>query len=155
MRSCEEVTLIYERHVEMVYRICFMFMKNVADTEDAVSSTFSRLLTYKGSFESVEHEKAWLIVTASNICKNQLRHWWRKTTNMDGIELGGQSDKYQELLSAVLKLPDKYKTVIYLYYYEGYSSVEIAKMLRRKESTIRSYLKSGRELLRLSLGGDE
>ena len=155
MRSQEELARIYERRVEMVYRICFMFLKNATDTEDAVSTTFSKLMTYKKEFDSLEHEKAWLIVTASNTCKNMLRHWWRRTISLTPKDETMVVDQYDELLEQVLSLPAKYKAAIYLYYYEGYSSVEIATMLNKKESTIRTHLKQGRELLKLSLGGDD
>lgn len=155
MFSKDEIEMIYERHVETVYRVCFMFMKNVPDTEDAVSTTFTKLMNHRGDFENTEHEKAWLIVTASNVCKNMLRHWWRKTTAIEESMIPSYRDHHDELLTQVLNLPAKYKTTIYLYYYEGYSSVEIARMLKKNESTIRSYLKNGRDLLRLSLGGED
>lgn len=155
MFSQDEIEMIYEQHVETVYRVCFMFMKNVPDTEDAVSTTFTKLMNHRGDFENTEHEKAWLIVTASNVCKNILRHWWRKTTVIEENMILSYQDHHDELLTQVLNLPAKYKITIFLYYYEGYSSVEIARMLKKNESTIRSHLKSGRDLLRLSLGGED
>ena len=69
MRTSEELQQIYERHVNTVYRVCFMFMKNRPDTEDMVQNTFIRLMKDKTVFESEEHEKAWLIRTATNLCR--------------------------------------------------------------------------------------
>jgi len=99
-------------------------MKNSADTEDAVQDTFFQLIKTGTAFESVEHEKAWLIRTATNICKNILRNWWRKRGNLEDYEnLRGNGDiEIDNVFTVVMGLPDKYKTVVYLYYYEGYNS---------------------------------
>ena len=156
LRTNNNIAEIYERHVDTVYRVCFMFMKNVPDTEDAVQNTFIKLIKEKKMFENEEHEKAWLIVTASNLCRNTLKHWWRKNVDIASVTETEalQNNKTDETLEYVLNLPEKYKTVIYLYYYEGYSSGEIAKILKRNESTVRSHLRTGRQLLRDRLGGD-
>ena len=82
----EEVASLYRRHVGMVYQICLMLLKNVPDAEDAVQTVFRKLLEYGRTLQGPEHEKAWLIVTARNECKNQLRHWWR-TRRADESEL--------------------------------------------------------------------
>lgn len=156
LRTESEIAQLYEKYVDMVYRICFSFLKTQADTEDAVQNTFLRLIRSNPLFETEEHEKAWLIVTASNICRDQLRHWWRKREPLeDHRELSSPPlPEIDETLEAVLSLPEKYKTAIYLYYYEGYLSEEIASMLKKPSSTIRTYLQKGRELLRAKLGGD-
>lgn len=75
LRTDKEIAEIYKRHSKTVYRICFAYMKNPTDTEDAVQDTFFQLIKSGPAFESEEHEKAWLIRTATNICKNVLRHW--------------------------------------------------------------------------------
>ena len=156
LRTNKNIAEIYERHVDTVYKVCFMFMKNVPDTEDAVQNTFIKLIKERKKFENEEHEKAWLIVTASNLCRNTLKHWWRKNVDIASVveTEALQNNKTDETLEHVLNLPEKYKTVIYLYYYEGYSSGEIAKILKRNESTVRSHLRTGRQLLRDRLGGD-
>ena len=105
-------------------------------------------------FESHEHEKAWLIVTAQNHCKNQLKHWWRKTIPFDmNIHDSSHNNPHNDILELVMKLPDKFKIPIYLYYYEGYQTDEIAHMLSLNPSTLRSRLKKGREILKLEIGG--
>lgn len=73
LRTDEEIEKIYNRHVDTVYRVCFSFMKNEADTEDLVQETFLKLIMSGKSFTSQEHEKAWLIVAASNACKDALK----------------------------------------------------------------------------------
>jgi len=154
----KDIEDIYNRHVNTVYRVCYMFMKNRSEAEDAVQTTFLKLMNSNISFKDHSHEKAWLIVTASNVCKNSLKHWSRsKSRNYeDYINDFKHIDTHEfEILEEVLSLPEKYKTVIYLYYYEGYSSVEISKILGVKEATIRSWLYRGRKLLKKSLGGME
>lgn len=154
LRTDKEIADIYKRHSKTVYRVCFAYMKNPADTEDAVQDTFFQLIKSGPFFESEEHEKAWLIRTATNICKNVLKHWWRRRENIEDFhdlespEEMGTDDVFQ----AVMGLPDKYKTVVYLYYYEGYTSVEIAGILKKPQSTIRNYLHEARVILKERLG---
>ena len=147
---------IYERNVDTVYRICYSYLKNKSDAEDIVQETFIRLLRKEIKFENYNHEKAWLIVTASNLCKNSLKSWKSKVDNIEDYNLTNQNEEnnIDETLHIVLNLPNKYKTTIYLYYYEGYSSIEIAKITGKKESTVRSQLKRGREILKVKIGAE-
>jgi RNA polymerase sigma factor (sigma-70 family) len=157
LRTNKEISELYERHVKTVYRVCFTYLKNPIDTEDIVQDTFIKLIHHQSQFMDFEHEKAWLIVTAANLCKNHLRHWWRNRANLDdyaNLSDGETPVEIDETFKIVMSLPDKYKTTIYLYYYEGYKSVEIAKLLKKKEATIRGYLHTGRQLLRTKLGGE-
>ncbi len=156
LRTDKEIADIYERHKDMIYRICFAYMKNVMDTEDVTQNTFYNLIKSGAVFENTEHEKAWLIRTATNLCKNALRYWWRKRENLEDYEhLHGLNPfEIDDTFNVVMKLPDKYKTVVYLYYYEGYDSVEISKILQKPQSTIRYYLSEARKVLRKKLGGD-
>ena len=155
LRTDKEIAEIYERHNKTVYRVCFAYMKNKADTEDAVQNAFYQLIKSNVAFENEEHEKAWLIRTASNLCKNTLKSWWRKHTNLEDYENLQDNGNFEidETFSVVMELPDKYKTVVYLYYYEGYDSVEISKILQKPQSTIRNYLHEARNILRKQLGG--
>ncbi len=156
LRTNEELAKIYDRHVKTVYRVCFTYMKNQADTEDMVQNTFLRLMSDKTVFQNEEHEKAWLIRTATNLCKDHFKHWWSKTVGIDHVADTGVDQKFtiDGNLEKVLALPPKYKTPIYLYYYEGYSTVEIAQILKKNQSTVRSWLHKGRNLLRMEMEGD-
>ena len=78
LRADKEIAEIFERQYKTVYRVCFAYMKTASDTEDAVQDTFIQLIQASPEFESNEHEKAWLIRTASNVCRNVLKHWWRR-----------------------------------------------------------------------------
>jgi RNA polymerase sigma-70 factor (ECF subfamily) len=144
---------VYRRHVDTIYRLCFSYLKNRTDTEDAVQSTFLKLLGANKSFRSEEHEKAWLIVVASNICKNALRHWWRKRSDIDSCApmAAPEENDMREIYEAILALPPRCKTVVYLYYYEGYSTQEMAAMLNKPISTIRNQLSDARKVLKKKL----
>ena len=150
LRTDEEFAEIYNRHVDTVYRVCFSFMKNAADTEDMVQETFLKLMSCRKVFETKEHEKAWLIVTASNTCKDELRRFKRKMDYISGSlrQQEVYTDDRDGILQAVLALPMKYKEVVYLYYYEGYQTLEIAKLLHCPASTVRNQLSRARELLK-------
>lgn len=155
-RMGKEITEIYNRQVDTVYRICFSFMKNVPDTEDMVQETFLRMISSGVSFQSKEHEKAWLIVTASNLCRDTLKKWWRKPEDIDDttLELKTPPFEIDEVLDAVLKLPADQKCAVYMYYYEGYSTSDIAKYLHCPHATVRSRLSRARNALKKALGGD-
>jgi RNA polymerase sigma-70 factor (ECF subfamily) len=154
-RSNNEITVIYERNVDTVYRVCYGYMQNIPDTENAVQDTFVNLIKADPKFDSLEHEKAWLIRVASNVCKNNLKKWRKNETDIADCDVVAKADNKQTyVMDCVKKLPDKYKTVIYLYYYEGYTSVEIADMLKKPNSTIRNYLHEARTLLKEMLGED-
>lgn len=153
----KEFIQIYNKYIDTVYRVCFMYMKNKQDTEDVVQITFIKFLEYKGEFKDCDHIKAWLIITASNVCKNHLKHWWRKTVNIDSLEdmYSNINDDNYFLLDKILNLPKKYKLIIYMYYYEGYKIKEIADKLNMKDSTVKSYLHRGRNLLKEVIEEDE
>ena len=147
---------IYHRQVDTVYRICYSFMKSKADAEDMVQETFLRLLSTEKQFENERHERAWLIVTASNLCKDSLRKWWRKNEDIDDYrELVGEERQEDAVLSYILALPVEYKDAVYLYYYEGYSTAEIAQVCRCPESTVRSRLSRARKQLKTMMGGGQ
>ena len=156
LRTDKEIVEIYNRHVDTVYRICYSYMKNKAETEDMVQETFIRLITSGQRFESARHEKAWLIVTASNLCKDSLKKWWRKCEDIDTcVHLSGEDMMGDNaVLSAILELPEDYKTAVYMYYYEGYSTADIAGYLRCPQATVRSRLSRARKALKKKLGGD-
>lgn len=147
----------YEQYVNMLYRVCFSYMKNKADSEDVVADVFIKLLNSDKSFQSAEHEKAWLLRTAVNQCKDRLKHWWNTCENIDDYECLEDDNQFgeDETLEVVMKLPDRYKAAIYLYYYEGYSSSEIARILMKPQSTILNHLHEARKYLKGVLESEE
>lgn len=140
----------------MVYRLCYSYLGSAADAEDAAQSVFMKLVTQPRAFQSEEHEKAWLIVCASNYCKDVLKSAGRSrvvTLPPDASARMGTRDDVDDTIDAVLRLPAQYKDCVYLYYYEGYKTAEIAQMLGLPASTVRNRLRDARALLRRALEG--
>lgn len=150
--SEEEIINVYNRNADMIYRICFSYLKNVVDSEDALSQTFLKYLNYTKSFDSLEHEKSWFIVTASNTCKDMLKQAWYKKRVDQEIIIQTNPFDIDETLETVLELPVYYKMVVYLYYYEGYNNREIAHILKIPSSTVRNRLARARKILKRKLG---
>lgn len=151
-----EFEAFYNRNYKLVYRVCYTYMKNSFEAEDITEDTFVKVLTGDYTFNDENHEKAWLTVTAINLCKDKLKSWWHKrTVPIDEVEkTGDRGFEIDETLDAVMKLPTKYKDVIYLYYYMGYKTDEIASLLHRPHSTVRNHLMEARKLLKKELGGE-
>lgn len=149
MLDKQELERLYELHFRTVWNICLTFLKNPADTEDAVQESFLRLLRDAPSFQSEEHAKAWLIYTAKNVCRDELRRHRRQELPLEEGWNGVSDGPYvDETLKAVRALPEQYRAAIYLFYYEGLPVEQISKLLGRKESTIRSDLRRGRAQLK-------
>ncbi len=153
----KEAEALYQKYFAAIYSVCYLYMKNEADACDMVQETFLQLLQGRFQYQSQEKTKAWLIVTASNCCKKQLRKSWRKKQVAYDAALHdrGKEDPDNLLLRMVEELEEKYRLPVYLYYFEGYHSAEIAKILHVNASTIRSRLARARELLRLELAPEK
>ena len=151
MRSEAEANRAIELYADTVRRICMVHLKNESDTEDIFQTVFLKYVLRSAAFESAEHEKAWLIRITINACKDLLKSVFRsRTTSIDAVLEQAAVDKaeHREALCAVLSLPPKYRDTVYLHYYEGYSAVEIAKILQKNEATVRSNLHRGRVMLK-------
>lgn len=146
-----------ERYADTVKRLCMVHLKNTADTEDIFQTVFLKYALSSAEFESREHEKAWFIRVTINACKDLLKSFFRsRTVSLDELaELPAEmSDDNREVLEAVLSLPDKYKEVVYLHYYEDYTAPEIGKILGKNVNTVYTLLNRARQLLREKLGGE-
>ena len=147
----------YLRHFRAIYRVCYAFMKNTQDAEDCTEDAFVKAMTGGIAFENERHERAWLTTTAMNICKDKLKHWWRQKVaplEEETEPFAAESDEKREVADAVMALPVKYKEVVWLHYYEGYQTDEIARMLNRPPSMVRNQLRDARAKLKLALGGE-
>lgn len=147
---------MFRRHAKTVYRLCFSFFGNAADAEDATQSVFVKLINRPRRFNDVEHEKAWLIVCAQNHCRDVLKSSARKRMMELPDDMADERARVEgdETLQAVLALPAKYKTCVYLHYYEGYPTADIAALTNTPASTVRSHLSEARALLKTMLGGE-
>ena len=157
MRNETEATRALELYANTVRRICFLYLKNYADVEDVFQEVFLKYILHKAPFESDAHERAWLIRVSINACKDTLKSFFhRKVISLEDIcaEPCDFQASEQNLLAAVVGLPEKYRAVLYLFYYEGYSATEIARIFHKKENTIYTWLDRGRKALKTQLGGD-
>ncbi len=139
-----------------LYRIAFTILHNAPDSEDIVQEVFLRLLKAKPRFDSQEHRKAWLIRVTINLSRNRLRHSSRNELPLELCNELAQGDLRKSnsgILQAVLKLPEKYRTIIHLYYYEDYTIKEIAQIAALPSATVGTRLARGRALLRKMLEG--
>lgn len=157
MRSEQEARRAIDLYADMIRRICLLHLKNHADTEDVFQEVFLKYVLRSDVFENAEHEKAWFIRVTINSCKDFLKSLLRRNTvslELLSEEAAGTMPESAGVLEAVLALPAKYKNIIYLYYFEGYTAKEIGDILHKKENTVYSLLSRGRELLKSELGGD-
>lgn len=144
----------FEKYSDMVYRLAVARVKNKYDADDILQEVFLRFIKYKDKVENEEHLKALLIRITINCSKSLLTSGWFKRTESLSESLSVW-DEYSDTLDAVLRLPKKYRTVIHLHYYMGYSVEEIAKILKSKPSTVKSQLHRARQKLKIDLKGDE
>ena len=157
MRSEAEAERVIGCYADTVRRICFMHLKKTEDVEDAFQEVFLKYILHEREFESHAHEKAWLIRVAINVCKDMLKNPFRKRIcSIEDVNIKPFTLQNNEsgLLDCILAMPSKYKDVIYLFYYEGYSAVEIAAIMRRKENTIYTWLDRARKQLKEQLESD-
>lgn len=160
MRSEKEVTNAIKIYGDTVKRVCTVYLRNPTDTEDIFQQVFIKYATRSPRFESSEHEKAWIIRVTINECKDFLKSFYKKnvfpTRQSSLIEKQSAAvpEEYQGVLEAVLALPKKYREIIYLFYYEEYTAVEIAEILKENINTVYTRLTRGRELLKAALGDE-
>ena len=157
MRSEQEVIRAIERYSDTVRRLCMIHLKNYADTEDIFQTVFLKYVLSSASFENDEHEKAWFIRVTINACKDFLKSFFRsRTVSLDElIEQPAQlQPDHREVLDAVFSLPQKYRDVVYLHYFEDYTAPQISHILGKNVNTIYTLLTRSKQMLREKLGGD-
>ena len=148
-----DIAGVFSRHVKMVFRLCYSYLGTPQDAEDAAQAVFMKLVVNPRGFEDAEHEKAWLLRVAANHCRDFLKSAARtRVAEMpeDVEDPGGEVGK-SDVLEAVLALPEQYKECVYLHYYEGFKTDEIARMTDTPPSTVRNRLRDARALLKKAL----
>ncbi|HIX90284.1 MAG TPA: sigma-70 family RNA polymerase sigma factor [Candidatus Agathobaculum pullicola] len=157
MRSEQEANRAIERYADTVRRICMIHLKNHADTEDIFQNVFLKYVLSTAVFENEEHEKAWFIRVTINACRDLLKSFFRsRTVSLDTL-LDQPAELTQEdhtVLEAVLALPPKYRDVVYLHYYEGYTAPQIGQILKKNVNTIYTLLNRAKQALKETLGGE-
>lgn len=148
VRPTDGVQAIVRIYGNMLFRICYVILGNEADAEDAVQETMVKYMQKAPAFENSEHEKAWLITTARNQCRDMLRFRLRHPQiNLEYLQ-GLSSDTYDSgILEALMSLPEKFRIVLILYYVEEYCIADIARIIQRTPSAVKMRLQKGRRLL--------
>lgn len=143
---------VFEKFKNTVYAVVFNYVRNVEDAADLEQEVFLKLLSHETEFESEEHMKAWLIRVSINLCKNHMRSRSYLSDGPLPEDLQAATKEEQgELLQWVLRLPEKYRIPLHLFYYEEYSIRQIAQVTDLPEATVKIRLKRGREKLGKSL----
>ena len=152
----ERAEYLVETYADMILRLSYSYLKNREDARDICQNVLLKLLTDDRQFQNREHEKAFVLRVAINECKDLLKSPWRtRTCDIEACgELVSPQDPEGEVLEAVNALPEKYRVVIYLHYYEGYRAEEIAKLIGVSTNTVYTRLARGREKLKWILGGE-
>lgn len=151
-----DIDTLYTRYADTVYRLALARTRSAQDADDIVQEVFMRCLRARPDFSGDEHEKAWFIRVTINCTKNLVTSAWRRHTAAESENEPAmpEEEDHTDVFDAVMALPQKYRTVIHLYYYERYSIAEIAALTRSAENTVKSQLFRAREMLRDTLKGE-
>lgn len=153
--KAEAERLVYT-YSDLILRLSYTYLKSTHDAEDICQTVFLKLLTSGQTFASPAHEKAWIIRTTANACKDALRSTFRRRTVALEAAAATAAPEAPDsaVLEAVMALPENYREAVYLHYFEGYSVREIAGLLGRSEAVVTAHLSRGRHKLRTTLGGE-
>ena len=152
----QEARRLVDTYSDLILRLSYTYLKSTHDGEDIVQNVLLKLLAEERDFDSPAHEKAWVIRTAINACKDELRAFRRRAVPLEEAErIPAPEPPQSDVLDAVMELPEKYREAVYLFYYEGYSAKEIGALTGRSEAAVNAHLSRGRKKLRTMLGGRE
>ena len=148
-----EAERLVHSYSDLILRLSYTYLKSTDDAQDICQTVFLKLWEKAPAFVSPDHERAWIIRTTANTCKDLLKSHWRKTTAPLEAAAAVPAPQPEEgsLLAAVNLLPPQYRAVIYLHYYEGYAAKEIARLLGANPATISTRLRRGRAQLKTLL----
>lgn len=156
MKEWEDPEVLAQRYAQMVYRMAYARTGSKTDAEDVVQEVFLRLVRARPSFRDEEHGKAWLLRVAANCTNDLFRLPWRKREEPLRPSMAAEEGPEPSgVLEAVLALPEKYRLVVHLYYYEELSTAEIGRIIGRSEGAVRSRLFRAKRMLRDLLGEEE
>lgn len=150
MNIQKQAEYLAENYSDAILRLSYTYLKSTDDAQDICQTVFVKLLTSPREFESAEHERAYVLRMTANACKDLLKSPWRKRKcSLDAcLEVPAPEVRDGSVLEAVNQLPDTYRAVIYLFYYEGYQAAEIGRILGIPTPTVHTRLARGREKLK-------
>ena len=140
---------LLDKYGNKILRLAYSYLRNMADAEDIVQDTLMQYLKKPPVFADETHEVAWLMRVAANLSKNRIRYnSYRMTDELNEELIAEEREDLSFVWEAVNSLPVPYREIVHLYYHEGYSTMQIASILSKKESTVRSCLARGRAKLK-------
>lgn len=152
LATANRIGELVDEYGNMILRVACTYLNNKVDAEDVVQDVFLYILEKNPNFNDKAHEKFWIIRVTINICKNKLNVFWNKNRcSIDDVGEIATYDDYNidsDVFKAVMSLPYKYRIVVYMYYYEEYSTPEIADLIGKREATVRSHLHRARKKLK-------
>lgn len=144
-----DIEELFKKYKDDVYRLALSYTRSTQEAEDVCQTAFLKLMEQKTLVPG--KEKAWLMQATANECRNLLRSsWWRKTSELDDSLISPRQE-YEDVFQAVMTLPPKYRVVIYLHYYEEYTTKEIAELLQISQSAVTTRLNRARQMLKKEL----
>lgn len=150
--AANQIGELVDQYGNMILRVAYTYLNNRADAEDVVQDVFLHILEKNPDFQNPSHMKFWLIRVTINLCKNKRNAFWNKNRcSIDDVAEIAAYDDYHtdsDVFRAVMSLPEKFRMVVYMYYYEEYTTPEIAKLLGKSETTVRSHLHRARTKLK-------
>ncbi|MDE6020178.1 MAG: RNA polymerase sigma factor [Ruminococcus sp.] len=154
--NADEMAKIYDKHKNSVYRMAFTYCKNASDAEDIMQDVFMKRFASNIVFDDESKEKSWMLKITVNMCKDMFRSLRYKyslsAVPLEEAELVYETTEESDVYNAVMNLKPKYRLIIHLYYYEGYSIKEISKITDKSESAIQTILYRARNQLKIDLG---
>jgi RNA polymerase sigma-70 factor (ECF subfamily) len=161
----QEITRLIGEYGDSVFKTVFVILKSKEAAEDAYQETFLRVTRSLSSYRRESSEKTWITSIAVNVCRDYMRSAWKKhvvvtddffsyASENDTEEIIEKRSERRELLEAIMKLPDKYREIIHLYYYQELDIKDIAKVLKIPDGTVKSRLFKARNLLYGMMGGE-
>lgn len=152
--NSEQLADLFRRCGDDVFRLAYSYLGSRADAEDVCQSVFLKLAEGKMVLLPGK-EKSWLLTCAANLCKSQLRSFWRRNVGELDESVPFREESDRELWEAVMALPPKYRAVIHLYYWEGLDQGEIGDVLRISRTAVQTRMQRARAMLRKELSDDE
>lgn len=148
----DEIVKKYNRYKTLIYQLAISYTGNVSDGEDIIQESLIRLCYHAPKFESEEDEKRWMVRVTINLCKNYRKSFWnRNKVSMDELEHLFTRKEEVSIMSEIIQLPEKYKTVLLLHYISGYKIKEISVLIGISESAVKMRLQRGKEQLKVIL----
>lgn len=146
----DEILRLFHQYKDAVYRLALSLTGSPADAEDVTQTVFLKLMEKQPELEPGK-ERAWLLQVTANECRSLYRWLRRRSTVSLDEALAVAAPEYTPLLTHVMQQRPKDRAVLYLFYYEGFSTEEIGRILHTSQSAVTTRLHRARKTLKATL----